>query len=395
MKLSHCRSLHCLTTIATVGTLSFSTSAIAASFQNAYFALEPDSQANRIDTLLQHSQATTLINFSDLFTQGLAAGIDLKTLFESGVMDSNVINSSMVTPSGFMVAQEDNAQASSQKAFVPLHPHQSLMVAQEDNTPASSQETFIPLHRRQEDRHSFRPSALFVPDIVQQTGARSAYKTSPGITIGIPSAYGAYWRTGGVGIGVQERARFTDSADGGIGLVLGVGNPAETVGLQLGIGFVDVSDPFADGTVSFKLHRQLPGDVAIALGATNVLTFGEPDGGSSGFGVVTKRFRLKDSPRKLFSELTTSIGVGGGQFRSEAAIDEDRETVGVFGSVALRIADPLTGIVEWTGQDLTLGISFVPFRNIGLSITPAVTDITGTAGNGPRFIAGVGYTFFF
>lgn len=264
------------------------------------------------------------------------------------------------------------------------------------------QTEFVPLHRPQGDRQPFLPSNLpfLEPDAETQDDSSDAsdeslYKISPGTTVGIPSAYGTYWRVAGIGVGVQERARFTDDADGGVGLAFGVGHPTENVALQIGIGFVDVTDPFADGSVGLKLHRQLPHDVAIALGATGVLTWGDTDGGSSAFGVVTKRFELKDSPRKFFSELTTSLGVGGGQFRSEAEITDGSDTVGVFGSAAIRIIEPVNGIVEWTGQDLTLGFSVVPFRNISLSITPAVADITGTAGDGPRFVAGVGYSFSF
>ncbi len=47
------------------------------------------------------------------------------------------------------------------------------------------------------------------------------------------------------------------------------------------------------------------------------------------------------------------------------------------------------------GQDLTIGTPIVPFRNLPLVVVPAVTDITGTAGNGARFIIGAGYSFSF
>ena len=86
---------------------------------------------------------------------------------------------------------------------------------------------------------------------------------------------------------------------------------------------------------------------------------------------------------------------GGGQFRSESDIDNEIESVGVFGSVALKIIQPLSLITEWSGQDLTIGTSIVPFRNIPLAIVPAITDITGSAGDGTRFIFGIGYSFSF
>ena len=85
------------------------------------------------------------------------------------------------------------------------------------------------------------------------------------------------------------------------------------------------------------------------------------------------------------------MGVGGGQFRSEDDILNGVDSVGVYGGVALRVVEQVNVITEWSGQDLSVGVSFVPFRNIPLVISPSVTDITGTAGDGTRFILGVGY----
>ncbi len=70
-------------------------------------------------------------------------------------------------------------------------------------------------------------------------------------------------------------------------------------------------------------------------------------------------------------------------------------SVNVFGSVGLRVAETVSLIADWTGQDLTIGASIAPFRNLPLVITPAVADITDNAGDGARFILGVGYNFRF
>ena len=67
----------------------------------------------------------------------------------------------------------------------------------------------------------------------------------------------------------------------------------------------------------------------------------------------------------------------------------------MFGSVALRVAQPISLIADWTGQDLTIGTSIAPFRNIPFVITPAVSDITGNAGDGARFILGFGFGYSF
>ena len=222
---------------------------------------------------------------------------------------------------------------------------------------------------------------------------RSRYRTSPSITIITPSGYGAAWGSAGVGIGFQERTRFKDDADGGIGLGFGLGNPRKSIGAQVGISLVDVSAPYRDGAINLKLHRRLPNNFSVATGVQGIATWGDTDGGSSVYGVVSKRFRLRRDRTKPFSEFYTTVGIGGGQFRSESDIDNGIDSVGVFGSLAVRVIEPVGFVTEWTGQDLTIGVPFVPLRNVPMTVIPAITDVTGSAGDGTRFIFGVGYSF--
>ncbi len=256
----------------------------------------------------------------------------------------------------------------------------------------SSSETGTPALRRQPTGgERFEPKRIPLRIPVPE----QPYRTSPSITIITPSAYGASWGSAGIGFGLQERVRFDDQADGVIGLGFGLGNPQKNIGAQIGISLVDVSAPFRDGAINLKLHRRLPQDFAVALGVQGFTTFGNTDGGSSVFGVFTKRFKLRQDRTKTFSEIYTSLGVGGGQFRSESDINNGNETLGIFGSFAVKIVEPVGFVAEWSGQDLTLGTPIVLFRKLPLVIVPAVTDITGTAGDGARFIFGLGYSFTF
>jgi hypothetical protein len=225
---------------------------------------------------------------------------------------------------------------------------------------------------------------------------RQRDRVAPSITVITPSAYGKSWGNLSVGLGLQTRTRFTNEADGVLGIGIGLGDEQKWVGLDIGITITDLLGTTAqDGTVSFKLHRQLPHDFSIAVGVQNAIAWGNTDGGRSPYGVVTKRFNLQDSVNEPFSQLYVSAGVGSGQFRGEFEIQNDLDSIDVFGSVAVRVVEPVSAIAEWTGQDVTIGLSVAPFRNIPLVITPAVTDITGSAGDGSRFILGIGYLITF
>lgn len=248
------------------------------------------------------------------------------------------------------------------------------------------------LHRQSGSEERFRPQRVPLRSHKRQ----QAPAASPGISIMNPSGYGTSWGRAGVGLGLQERTRFTEDADGVMGLGVGFGNPAKTVGVGLGITVTDLWEkPFADGTISLKLHRRLPHDMSVAAGVQGAVRWGTTDGGRSVYGVATKRFIFDRDPKQLFNQLHVSVGVGSGQFRSEDEINNDEGSVGVFGSMAVRVNQPVSAIAEWTGQDMTVGLSIAPFRNLPVVISPALTDITGSAGDGTRFILGIGYGFSF
>ncbi|HEY9835260.1 MAG TPA: hypothetical protein V6D26_32215 [Stenomitos sp.] len=239
------------------------------------------------------------------------------------------------------------------------------------------------------DEQPFSPQNLPLESVKPK--ARQA-ASAPGISILTPSAYGQSWGSASIGVGLQSRTRFTRTGDGVLGIGMGLGDAQKAVGVDIGLTFVDLIGHTAqDGTVSLKLHRRLPEDLAVAVGVKNLIRFGATDSATGYYGVVTKKFNLQEDVQQPFSQLFVSAGVGSGQFRSELDITEDRNSVGIFSSVAVRVAEPISAIAEWSGQDLTLGLSIAPFRDVPLVFTPAITDITGSAGDGSRFILGIGY----
>ncbi len=224
---------------------------------------------------------------------------------------------------------------------------------------------------------------------------------SPGSSSGSPTAFGADFGSVFTGASFQERTRFTSSSDGAVSAGFGLGNATKAVGLEIAVSVLDLTSRGGDdrafdrGSVSFKLHRRLPNNFAVAVGYENALVWGFTDAGSSFYGVGSKIFQFQDSPRQPFSSLTVSLGLGNGRFRTEDDFNADKKTVNVFGSAGLRVLEPVSVIADWTGQDLTLGASIAPFRNIPIVITPAIADVTGSAGDGSRFILGVGYSYSF
>ncbi len=222
------------------------------------------------------------------------------------------------------------------------------------------------------------------------------FVVAPSASISIPIGFGANFGQIFGGFGFQSRTRFTNQADGGLALGVGLGEPQKIVGLDVTMAILSLfGDNAGRGSFSFKIHRSLPEGFAVALGFENAINWGGTDAGSSIYGVVSKFFQFTETTKEPFSQLTLSLGVGGGRFRSEGAIEDGVNSLGVFASAGLRIVEPVSAIVEWSGQDLNAGISLIPFQNIPLTVNLAGADLTGNAGDGARFVMSIGYNYFF
>jgi hypothetical protein len=233
---------------------------------------------------------------------------------------------------------------------------------------------------------------------------------SPGMTIFNPAGFGADNNTLFLSGSYQSRTRFTDTNDGELGIGIGLGDARSAVGLELSYSLNSFgrSQGFGSGGFNAKLHKQLDDDFSVALGWNRFanVTFGGGAGipfdypRNSYYAAATKVFATTPNSDSFLSRIALTAGVGGGQFLSERALldaiaaNRDPQGLNVFGSAAFRIAQPVSAVVEWTGQDLAAGLSIVPFQGFPLVISPSFRDITG-AGNGARFVLGTGLTYQF
>jgi hypothetical protein len=222
--------------------------------------------------------------------------------------------------------------------------------------------------------------------------------SSPSLTIANPSGYGVDRNTFFISGTFQERTRFSDTADGGLGLGIGLFDSRRLVGVEVSYTLASFgrNRSFGTGGFNLKVHRRFSESFSAAIGWNGFLTLGDDtsDFEDSVYGSVTKIFRIRDNVNQPFSRIAVTAGAGTGQFRLEDDVDDDNSTVNPFGSVAVRIVEPVSLITEWTGQDLALGVSIAPFNNFNFVITPALRDITG-AGDGTRFVLGFGTSFQF
>ena len=266
---------------------------------------------------------------------------------------------------------------------------------------------------------------LSIPSQLPEISA-GAVRTYPVGGLTTPSAFGA--STGFfVGAGYQNQTRpniyGNPPTNRGVALVPG-GKGPETYAYSAGIGLGDARNffgletvattytrqgagSFDNGGISFKIHKQLGDNFAIAGGYENAITFGNNsgvfgnntdggvNGGRTGYGVASVILN-PDPNLGFFSNTTLSVGAGAGRFRTVGDIRSGRDTINVFGSVGTRLLPFVTLIADWNGQDLGVGLPIsIPLGGASLQITPAYVDLVNNETGGSRFVVsgGLGFSF--
>jgi hypothetical protein len=228
----------------------------------------------------------------------------------------------------------------------------------------------------------------------QVSGASLAALLSPastaGASFGSPLAFGASWGDAGAGVFVQT---LDDSEDGAAGLVLGLGNANEAIGLEASVALSSLLDNanapggFGDnGSFSLKLHTALPGGAAFAVGVNTIGRFGNANDAdrSSLYAVGTKV--LPVSVGSSSKNLVLNLGVGDNGFA-----EPGKDGVNIFGSAAFYFCQQISVIADYTGRFTNLGISVAPFKKYPFSITAGAINVGDRYDAGTEFAVSAGY----
>ena len=224
----------------------------------------------------------------------------------------------------------------------------------------------------------------------------SVAKSYAGASFGSPIGFGADWGSIGVGVFGQtlpdefNGTKIDDEDfDGSAALVFGIGDADKYVGLEAVVDVISLRSDFGeDGAFALKLHTNLPGGAAFAVGVENIGRWGAAEGGTSSvYAVASKFFDLGGMP------LAVNVGLGDNRFN-----DDGDTGANVFGGLALYVHPQFSLIADWTGAALNLGVSALPIRSIPLVLTLGALNVSGedVGGNDDTEFGGaLGYTFRF
>jgi hypothetical protein len=239
-------------------------------------------------------------------------------------------------------------------------------------------------------------SGLLLPDPSSLPVAGSIGRAQPGVSASSPLGFGPNFGDFFIGAGYQARARYTQEHDGSASMGAGLGNSTKLVGLEIVITSLSTvnSGFFKRTAAEFKLHRMLNSSTSIGVGVEGVMLDGATDSQENTYFVALSKYAHLGTGN-TFNGVVLNIGAGNGRFQSEKDFLAGKNGWNAFASAGLRVNSWLGGIADWTGQDLNLGVSVVPLRQIPIIITPVIADVTQSAGDGARFTVGFGAAWHF
>ncbi|MGQ0698205.1 MAG: hypothetical protein ACT4PZ_08175 [Panacagrimonas sp.] len=232
-----------------------------------------------------------------------------------------------------------------------------------------------------------------------------------GASFGSPIAFGADW--GSIGFGVYGQTlpdefngvQISDDEDfdGSAAIVFGLGDADRYFGLETAVitssltGSSDLtgnpdSDGFGEsGGLAFKLHTNVPGGAAVAVGVIGTGRWGnaEDQNISSVYANATKVFSIDTGTSR--HALVATLGVGDGGFTN----DFDDDGVNVFGSLAFYFTRQISVIVDHGGRFTNLGVSAAPFRGVPLTVVLGAINVGERFDSDVQFGGTLGYTFSF
>lgn len=281
---------------------------------------------------------------------------------------------------------------------------EALQTYFENQEPLNEDTTLTPVEIAQVEKFNAFLENLD-PDQIRQIGQALGLgrRISPSISIENPSGFGGVNGSFSIGGVVQNRVRFTKDdpkPDASVGTSLSLGDPREAISVTTSLTSFSVVAGRGSGrglgetgSISVEANRNLSNLSSVGVGVENLIRWGGGDSGRSTYLTFSQAIPLRSDSQKPFGIAYATAGLGNGRFRPEEDFDPDDNgsQFNFFGSAAIQVLDRVNLIAEWGGQDLNMALSIVPFSDFPIVITPAVVDITGSAGDGERYTLSISY----
>lgn len=227
-----------------------------------------------------------------------------------------------------------------------------------------------------------------------------------GLSLENPTGIGGYIGTVGIGLAAQHKTRQSNKPDGNAGIYLGLGDPINYIGIGTSLSIYGLSNNrgtkhnIAESGINLDISKFLFKTFFLKFGVCNLRFWGPNKTAmaaqKSYYGSATTFLTfLNKKPGHLLSYISITAGAGNGFFRKDKDFTPTNSGhFNPFMSIATPIFTKTNAVVEWTGHDISTGISSnIPFLiKLPLSIDIQVTDYLIQQ---LRWTTSIGYSFNF
>lgn len=235
-----------------------------------------------------------------------------------------------------------------------------------------------------------------LPNPTEASQMATMGRAQPGVAASSPLGYGPSKGDVFAGLGYQNSTASGGESDGALSVGAGFLNAQELFGLEAVLTSLStVRSGFGSRLVgSLKAHKTLASGWGVGLGVEGIYLNGnEFDTDPSIYAAATTVRPVRDA--ETFNQATFNFGLGTGRFQTADAFADGESGVGVFASAALRVNHFSSAILDYTGSQLNMALSFAPFAELPIVITPSINDVTGAAGNSGRLAIAAGMSWKF
>jgi hypothetical protein len=231
-----------------------------------------------------------------------------------------------------------------------------------------------------------------LPMPTEQMMGAAMGRTQPGVAASSPIGFGP--RAGDIFAGFGYQAKATNGEqDGALSVGGGFLDPDKIVGIEAVLTSLStLRSGFGSRMVGgAKVHKNVSG-WGLGLGVEGIFLNGDEfDTKPSVYLAGTRALKVRDAD--TFNSATINLGLGNGRFQSAQDFAADKSGIGFFVSSSIRVNQWSSAIVDYTGAQVNLALSFAPLKNLPLVITPSMNDITGEAGDKARLSLGAGMSW--
>ncbi|MBX3132805.1 MAG: hypothetical protein KF689_05400 [Gemmatimonadaceae bacterium] len=240
-----------------------------------------------------------------------------------------------------------------------------------------------------QDRNAYKLEVPSIEYLDQRMG-----RAQPGVAASSPVGYGPNKGDIFAGLGYQASTGVDGAQDGALSVGGGFLNASEMVGIEAVLTSLStIRSGFGSRMVgAIKVHKIVQ-DWGVGLGVEGFYLNGNDfDTKPSVYVAATRGIDVRPG-EEYFSNGTINFGLGNGRFQQIEDFRDGKNGVWFFASSSIRINYFSSAIIDYTGAQVNLALSFSPLKKIPLVITPSLNDVGGAVGDRARLALGAGMSW--